>query len=144
MPTYNSTNSLAEQLMKGTSASPATAFAKSVLPVPGRPTCKKMRGALTHDNSKSKGRKKKKQSKIETHPHYECSINAYVINYNLEGKGIGQDSLPLNGPSGPFKNQQVKIQRKIEEYYPSIQLILPPRKKLQFHLVMHIDIPVRK
>jgi len=40
MPTYNSTNSLAEQLIKGTSASPATAFARSVLPVPGRPTCK--------------------------------------------------------------------------------------------------------
>lgn len=39
IPTYSSTNSLAEQLMKGTSASPATAFAKSVLPVPGRPTC---------------------------------------------------------------------------------------------------------
>ena len=40
MPTYNSTNSLAEQLINGTSASPATAFASKVLPVPGRPTCK--------------------------------------------------------------------------------------------------------
>lgn len=40
IPTYNSTNSLAEQLIKGTSASPATAFARRVLPVPGRPTCK--------------------------------------------------------------------------------------------------------
>jgi hypothetical protein len=40
MPTYNSTNSLAEQLIKGTSASPATAFARRVLPVPGRPTCR--------------------------------------------------------------------------------------------------------
>lgn len=39
IPTYNSTNSLAEQLIKGTSASPATAFARSVFPVPGRPTC---------------------------------------------------------------------------------------------------------
>ena len=40
IPTYNSTNSLAEQLINGTSASPATAFASKVLPVPGRPTCK--------------------------------------------------------------------------------------------------------
>jgi len=40
MPTYNSTNSLAEQLINGTSASPATAFANRVLPVPGRPSCK--------------------------------------------------------------------------------------------------------
>jgi len=41
IPTYSSTNSLAEQLMKGTSASPATAFARRVFPVPGRPTWKR-------------------------------------------------------------------------------------------------------
>jgi len=41
MPTYSSTNSLAEQLMNGTSDSPATAFARRVFPVPGRPTYQK-------------------------------------------------------------------------------------------------------
>eukprot|EP00958_Prasinococcus_capsulatus_P024287 scaffold3768_cov376-Prasinococcus_capsulatus_cf.AAC.2 len=38
MPTYSSTNSLADMLKKGTSASPATALASRVLPVPGGPT----------------------------------------------------------------------------------------------------------
>mmetsp|Transcript_62445 Transcript_62445/g.163903 ORF Transcript_62445/g.163903 Transcript_62445/m.163903 type:complete len:227 (+) Transcript_62445:934-1614(+) len=38
MPAKTSTNSEAEQLKKGTPASPATALASSVLPVPGGPT----------------------------------------------------------------------------------------------------------
>mmetsp|Transcript_12909 Transcript_12909/g.36186 ORF Transcript_12909/g.36186 Transcript_12909/m.36186 type:complete len:359 (-) Transcript_12909:705-1781(-) len=38
MPTYSSTNSLAAMLKKGTFASPATALARRVLPVPGEPT----------------------------------------------------------------------------------------------------------
>ena len=37
-PTNNSTNSEPEILKKGTPASPATALAKRVLPVPGGPT----------------------------------------------------------------------------------------------------------
>lgn len=38
MPTYSSTNSEAEMEKKGTSASPATARASRVFPVPGGPT----------------------------------------------------------------------------------------------------------
>ena len=37
IPTNNSTNSEAEQLKKGTLASPAIALANNVLPVPGGP-----------------------------------------------------------------------------------------------------------
>lgn len=38
LPTNNSTNSLAETLKNGTPASPATARASNVFPVPGGPT----------------------------------------------------------------------------------------------------------
>ena len=37
MPTNSSTKSLPDMLMNGTFASPAAAFASSVLPVPGGP-----------------------------------------------------------------------------------------------------------
>ena len=43
-PTNISTKSEPEMLKKGTPASPATAFASSVLPVPGGPTSKQPRG----------------------------------------------------------------------------------------------------
>ena len=46
MPTYISTNSEPEILKNGTSASPATAFASSVLPVPGGPTSRAPLGIL--------------------------------------------------------------------------------------------------
>ena len=44
MPTIASTNSDAETLKNGTPASPATARASSVLPVPGRPASSTPRG----------------------------------------------------------------------------------------------------
>ena len=46
IPTYSSMNSEALTLMKGTPASPATARASSVLPVPGAPTNKTPLGGL--------------------------------------------------------------------------------------------------
>jgi hypothetical protein len=46
IPTNNSTNSDAEQLKKGTLASPAIAFANKVLPVPGGPDNKTPLGIL--------------------------------------------------------------------------------------------------
>ena len=46
IPTNNSTNSEAEQLKKGTLASPAIAFANNVLPVPGGPDNKTPFGIL--------------------------------------------------------------------------------------------------
>jgi len=45
-PTNNSTNSEPEIIKKGTSASPATALDKRVLPVPGGPTSKTPLGIL--------------------------------------------------------------------------------------------------
>ena len=45
-PTNNSTNSEPEMIKKGTSASPATALDKRVLPVPGGPTNKTPFGIL--------------------------------------------------------------------------------------------------
>ena len=45
-PTNSSTNSEPEMMKNGTSASPATAFDKSVLPVPGGPTSKTPFGIL--------------------------------------------------------------------------------------------------
>lgn len=45
-PTNISINSAAEIAMKGTPASPATAFARRVLPVPGGPMSKAPRGIL--------------------------------------------------------------------------------------------------
>ena len=46
MPTMASTNSEAETEKNGTLASPATARASSVLPVPGRPESSTPRGIL--------------------------------------------------------------------------------------------------
>mmetsp|Transcript_5165 Transcript_5165/g.18112 ORF Transcript_5165/g.18112 Transcript_5165/m.18112 type:complete len:308 (-) Transcript_5165:1248-2171(-) len=46
MPTYSSTNSAPEQLMRGTFASAATALASSVFPVPGWPTRSTPAGVL--------------------------------------------------------------------------------------------------
>ena len=45
-PTNNSMNCEALHAMKGTSASPAIAFANSVLPVPGGPLKRQPRGTL--------------------------------------------------------------------------------------------------
>lgn len=46
LPTNNSTNSLADTVKNGTPASPATARASNVFPVPGGPTSSTPRGSF--------------------------------------------------------------------------------------------------
>mmetsp|Transcript_26857 Transcript_26857/g.69642 ORF Transcript_26857/g.69642 Transcript_26857/m.69642 type:complete len:438 (+) Transcript_26857:248-1561(+) len=55
MPTYSSTNSLAEMEKKGTPASPAIALARSVLPVPGGPHSRTPLGGRAPRRAKRSG-----------------------------------------------------------------------------------------
>mmetsp|Transcript_15987 Transcript_15987/g.34543 ORF Transcript_15987/g.34543 Transcript_15987/m.34543 type:complete len:320 (+) Transcript_15987:2096-3055(+) len=100
MPTYSSTNSDAEMLKKGTSASPATALASRVLPVPGGPTSSTPLGGRAPSLEKRSGARR--YSTISASSSFASSTPA--TSANMTGLLLLPDSLlpPLCFRPVPF------------------------------------------